>query len=115
MPGNHPLRAVRRVIAPGGRYVLIGHDAFGTAGRRWLGSIPRFVRLMAMSFFVRELPRPDFAAQDKAVAMARLADLLAEGRLTPVIDRAFPLEEAAQALDYLASGQARGRVVLTVS
>ncbi|MET0837882.1 MAG: NAD(P)-dependent alcohol dehydrogenase [Marmoricola sp.] len=115
VPGNHPLRAVRRVIAPGGRYVLIGHDAFGTAGRRWLGSIPRFVRLMAMSFFVRELPRPDFAAQDKAIAMARLADLLAEGRLTPVIDRAFPLEEAAQALGYLASGQARGRVVLTVS
>ena len=49
VPGNHPLRAVRRVIAPGGRYVLIGHDAFGTVGRRWLGSIPRFVRLMAMS------------------------------------------------------------------
>ena len=115
IPGNHPLRAVRRVLAPDGRYVLIGHDAFGTAGRRWLGSIPRFVRLMAMSFFVPELPRPDFKAQDKTVAMARLADLLAEGKLTAVIDRAFPLEQAAEALAYLASGQACGRVVLTVS
>jgi NADPH:quinone reductase-like Zn-dependent oxidoreductase len=115
IPGNRTLRDCRRVVAPGGRYVLIGHDAYGTAGRHWLGSIPRFVGLMAMSVFVRELPRPDFREQDKAAAMARLADLLAEGRLTPVIDRAYPLERAADALDHLASGRARGRVVLTVS
>ena len=42
IPGNHPYAAVRRILAPGGVYVLIGHDDFGRGGRRWLGSIPRF-------------------------------------------------------------------------
>ncbi len=114
VPGNHSFRECRRVIAPDGRYVLIGHDHFGTAGRRWLGSIPRFVGLMARTPFAKQLPPPNLKPPDKSGSMALLAELLAAGKLTPVIDRTFPLDQVPEAIRYLASGQARGRVVITM-
>ncbi|CAN5462007.1 hypothetical protein BH11ACT8_BH11ACT8_03650 [soil metagenome] len=46
--------------------------------------------------------------------MATLSQLLTTGQLRVVIDRTFPLEQASQALQYLVSGQAVGRIVLTV-
>ena len=45
IPGNHPYSQVKRVLTPHGRYVLIGHDQYGAAGRRWLGSLPRVLGL----------------------------------------------------------------------
>jgi len=114
VPGNHSFRECRRVIARDGLYVLIGHDHFGTVGRRWFGSIPRFVGLMAATPFAKQLPRLNLKAPDKAEAMALLAELLAAGKLTPVIDRTFPLAEVPAAIRHLASGQARGRVVITM-
>ncbi len=47
--------------------------------------------------------------------LAILADLVATGRITPVIDRCYPLEEAAAAIRYLEEGHARGKVVIRVS
>jgi NADPH:quinone reductase-like Zn-dependent oxidoreductase len=113
IPGNHPYSACQRALAPGGKYVLIGHDQYGQVGRRWLGSLPRFAGLMIRS---RNTPalRRDSPAPTKREAMAALRALLENAALTPVIDRTYPLEEAAAALEYLASGQTRGRVVLTV-
>ena len=43
-----------------------------------------------------------------------LQTLLESGQINPVIDRTYPLDQAAEAIAYLASGQAQGRVVLTV-
>jgi NADPH:quinone reductase-like Zn-dependent oxidoreductase len=114
IPGNHPFSACRRVLKPEGRYVLIGHDQFGTVGRRWLGSIPRFIGLMVRSLFVKQLPRPDFSLPGKQEPMAVLAGFLAAGKITPVVDRTFPLREVAAAIRCLESGQARGRIVLTM-
>ncbi|CAN5371371.1 NAD(P)-dependent alcohol dehydrogenase [soil metagenome] len=115
VPGNHSFAEIRRVLAPGGRYVFIGHDAFGATGHRWLGSIPHMMGLVARSAVTPELRGGSFAAPDKPALMAVLSQLLATGELRVVIDRVFPLGEASQALHYLASGQAMGRVVLDVS
>lgn len=112
IPGNHPLSAIRRALTPDGTYVWIGHDGFGEAGR-WLGSVPAALRLVALSPFVRQLPRPG-TAPGKQEMMARLQELLAAGTLAPVIDRTYPLAEVPDAIRYLASGAARGRVVVTV-
>ena len=46
VPGNHSFADCRRVLTPDGSYVLIGHDHFGEAGHRWLGSLPRFLKLV---------------------------------------------------------------------
>ncbi len=115
VPGNHSFAEIRRVLKPGGGYVLIGHDAFGATGHRWLGSIPHMLGLVARSAVAPELRGGSFAPPDKRSLMATLSQLLTTGQLRVVIDRAFPLGEASQALHYLASGQAVGRVVLVVS
>jgi NADPH:quinone reductase-like Zn-dependent oxidoreductase len=111
--GNHPFSAYRRVLADDGTYVLIGHDQFGTRGRSWVGSIPRMFGLMALSTVERRLPRPSFAMPDRRGGMARLRDLLEDGTLTPVVARAFPLEQVSEAIELLASGGAVGRIVIT--
>jgi NADPH:quinone reductase-like Zn-dependent oxidoreductase len=110
--GNHPFSAYRRVLADDGSYVFIGHDHFGTQGRRGLGSIPRMFGLMARSTVDRRLPRSPFKPPDRVESMARLRALLADGALTPVVDRAFALEQTADAIALLASGQAVGRIVV---
>ena len=110
--GNHPFSAYRRVLAHDGAYVLIGHDQFGAQGRRWLGSIPRMLGLMARSTVERRLPRPPFKMPDRTASMARLRDLLEDGALTPVVARTFPLEQVPDAIELLASGQAVGRIVV---
>ncbi|MDX1659854.1 MAG: NAD(P)-dependent alcohol dehydrogenase [Nitriliruptorales bacterium] len=109
--GNHRYPAYRHVLEPDGGYVLIGHDHFGRVGRRWLGSIPTMVGLMARSVSDRRLSLK-FDNPDRPAAMQRLHAGLASGALTPVVAEAFPLEAAAEALKMLASGRAVGRIVV---
>jgi NADPH:quinone reductase-like Zn-dependent oxidoreductase len=105
--------ACERILKPAGVYVLIGHDHYGRAGRPVLGSIPSVFWLSARAVFDRHLPPPFFSAPPKRAIMAELRELLGTGRLTPVIDRTFPLEAAAEALRRLTSGHALGRVIIT--
>ncbi|CAN5620330.1 NAD(P)-dependent alcohol dehydrogenase [soil metagenome] len=109
---NLALPARRRALAPGGVYVLIGHDHFGAARGRLLGSLPQALGQMALSPLVTHLPRPDLSHPRKPEAMVILREALAAGQLTPVIDQAYPLEEAGAALRRLASGDAVGRIVV---
>jgi NADPH:quinone reductase-like Zn-dependent oxidoreductase len=55
-----------------------------------------------------------FMAQMKKTDLQVLADLMASGKVTPVIDRKYPLSETAEAMRYLEQGHARGKVVITV-
>jgi NADPH:quinone reductase-like Zn-dependent oxidoreductase len=69
---------------------------------------------MARAPFDRRLPAPSFSMPDKREAIAVLHDLLAAGKLTPVVDSTYPLAEVREAIRRLESGGALGRVVLTV-
>ncbi len=68
VPGNHSFAEVRRVLAPRGGYVLIGHDAFGATGHAWLGSIPRVLGLVARSAVAPQLRGGSFAVTGQAAA-----------------------------------------------
>jgi NADPH:quinone reductase-like Zn-dependent oxidoreductase len=114
IPGNHPFPDCRRALTPDGTYVLIGHDHYGNAGRRWLGSLPRFLGLAVRSPFTSQLPGLSFSVPAKQDQMAILSGLLEAGKLTPVVDRTYPLAEAREALRQLATGDARGKIVITV-
>jgi NADPH:quinone reductase-like Zn-dependent oxidoreductase len=114
IPGNHSFAECRRVLAPDGTYVLIGHDGYGATAGRWLGSLPRVLPLVAAAPFRCQLPPLDFSRPDKAKALRALARLIAAGELTPVVDRTFPLSEGAEAVRYLQTGRATGKVVLTI-
>jgi NADPH:quinone reductase-like Zn-dependent oxidoreductase len=113
VPGNRSLSECRRVLASDGTYVLIGHDRYGAEGRRVLGSVPRVLGLTVRAPFTRALPKASFSLPPKHESMAVLADALADGTLTPIVDRTFPLAEAGAAIRYLAGGRALGRVLVT--
>jgi len=114
IPGNHPFADCRRVLTPDGKYVLIGHDRFGRGAGRWFGSLPRVLKLVAISPFVSQIPTPDFSMPDRKNQMLVLKELTESGKLTPVIDRTYPLGEVPKAIRYLEEGHARGRVVITI-
>jgi NADPH:quinone reductase-like Zn-dependent oxidoreductase len=109
-----PFSQVRRALEPDGTFVLVGHDQYGRSGHRLLGSLGRMLPLLAVSPFVKQLPgiRPGPPRQEN---WATIVELLTEGRLRPVVDhRVFPLEQATDAIDYLTTSSANGRVVLTL-
>jgi NADPH:quinone reductase-like Zn-dependent oxidoreductase len=111
--GNHRWPDIRRAITPGGTFVLIGHDQYGAAGHRWFGSLGRFAKLMVASPFVRQL-HPFRGAKDPGDRLAVLKELIEAGKVTPVIDRTFPLSQVPEAIRYLESGMAAGKVIITV-
>ena len=109
-----PFSKVRRALEADGTFVMIGHDQYGRSGHRVLGSMGRMLPLMAASPFVRQLPGVR-GGPTREQNWATIVELLEAGRIRPVVDeRVFTLEEAAQALDYVTTGAAKGRVVLTV-
>ncbi len=115
IPGNRPFSECRRALNPTGKYVLIGHDGFGASGRRFLGPVPYALWLLLLSLFVPQLPRASLSMPSRKDTMAKLKELLEDGKLTPVVDRTYPLGEVREALRYLKEGQPRGRVVMVTT
>jgi NADPH:quinone reductase-like Zn-dependent oxidoreductase len=111
--GNHPWPAIKRAITPEGSYVLVGHDHYGGSGHRWFGSLGRFAKLMVISPFVRQL-HPFRGAKDPGDRLVLMKELIEAGTITPVIDRTFPLGEVPEAMRYLESGKATGKVIITI-
>lgn len=103
-----PLAAVRRALTPTG--TLIPNSG---RGGRWLGPLGRIVKARLLSGFTRQQLKP-FLSVEKHQDLLTLADLLTTGQVTPVIDRTYPLDEAADALRYVAAGHTRGKVVITI-
>jgi NADPH:quinone reductase-like Zn-dependent oxidoreductase len=66
-----------------------------------------------LSLFVRRQGRP-FVSTPNRDDLITLKELVESGRVTPVIDRTYPLRETAEAFRYLDQGHARGKVVITV-
>jgi NADPH:quinone reductase-like Zn-dependent oxidoreductase len=111
--GTRPYSELRRALTPGGTYVLIGHDHYGRFGRRWIGSLGRFLLLLVRSPFDRHLSGLR-GAKDPGDRLAVVKELIDAGRFAPVVDRSFPLAEVPAAIRYLETGAARGRIVITI-
>ena len=100
--GNHSLSKLRRALAPTGR--LIPNS--GSAG---LGT---FITAFVSSPFLRQQGRP-YLSVPKLKDLTFLKELIEAGKVTPAIDRTYPLSDAADAFRYLGNGHARGKVVIT--
>jgi NADPH:quinone reductase-like Zn-dependent oxidoreductase len=107
--GNRRLAHLRRALTPRGTLVITG----GEGGGPWLGGIGRNLQAALVSPFVRQRLTA-FIARPRHADLLTLRDLMESGAVTPAIDRAYPLAEAAAAVGYLAEGKARGKVVLTI-
>jgi len=113
VPGNHPFSACRRALEPDGRYVLIGHENFGASGKRVLGIVPYFFKLMFLSRFVRQLRGPGLPMPTRKEAMAVLRELLEAGKIMPIIDSTYPLSQAPEALRHMIEDDLQGKVMIT--
>jgi NADPH:quinone reductase-like Zn-dependent oxidoreductase len=109
--GNRSLADCRRVLAPGGTLVLAGGGNF--TGGSVVGPIGLVIRGMLLSRFVRHR-LVVLAATPSRANLEALRDLIESGQVTPVIDRTFPLCEAAEAIRYLEGEHARAKVIVTV-
>ena len=105
--GQHSPSRCRRALTPRGRLVLSSGDSEGT----WIGPVDRIIKAAALSPFVSQTlvaldvqrSRPD---------LEKLAELIDQGKLKPVIDRTYALEEVAEAVRYVEQGHARGKVLV---
>jgi len=109
--GNRALSECRRVLKPKGIYVLIGGGGPNEQG--FIGPFLSLARMFVTSPFVSQQLRM-MIAELTPEDLERLRDLTESGKLTPVIDRTYPLTELPAALRYLEEGHARGKVVITV-
>jgi NADPH:quinone reductase-like Zn-dependent oxidoreductase len=107
--GSRPFTAYRRVLTPNAIVVGVGGPGQG----RWLGPATRSVKAFLLSPFVSQ-KLLFFLAKPGKDELAELSDLLTAGKVTPVIDRTYPLGETPEAIRYLEQGHARGKVVITV-
>ncbi len=104
---HHPIRAARRALKPGGVYLTMGGDTgtifaalaggllLSRVGAKWSG----------LMLWWKPMQRPDIDT---------LKQLIADGRLKPVIDRRYPLHQVVDALRWVEDGHARGKVVIDV-
>jgi len=107
--GNSSLARLRRALTPRGTLVIVG----GEGGGRWLGGLDRQLRALLLSRFVGQKLRT-FISKENHEDLIVLKELIESGKITPVIDRTYPLTEVPQAIRYLEQGHARGKVVITV-
>jgi NADPH:quinone reductase-like Zn-dependent oxidoreductase len=105
---NHSLSAYRRVLNPGGRLLAVG------AGP---GSASRIVGRLMKTVLAARIVGPKtsfFIASIKKPVLVELQELLERGRIIPVIDRRYPFEQVPEAVQYLAEGHARGKLVVAI-
>lgn len=103
--GYHPINDYKRALSPKGIYVAAG------------GSMRQIFESLLRSSFVSEKNGRQLGvltAKPKQEDLIYLKGLTEAGRVKPVIDKRYPLNETAQALRYLGEGHARGKVVITV-
>ena len=107
--GHSPLKKLRRALTPRGTLVVVGSET----GGRWLGGSERSLRAMLLSPFVGQRLRP-LLSSERAEDLELLRELIEAGKITPAVDRTYPLGEVPEAIRYLRDGQARGKVAITI-
>jgi len=103
--GYHSLSAYKRALGPKGIYVMAG------------GSMAQIFQAMLIGSWMSETGGKKMggvSAKRSQKDLVIIKELLEAGKVVPIIDRCYPLSEAAEALRYLGEGHARGKVVITV-
>ena len=107
--GSHSLSEYRRVLTPKGILVIVG----APSNDPWLGPLTASIKAAVVSPFVSQ-KLSFFLADLNQHDLNTLGQLAASGKLTPIIDRRYPLDATAAAIRYVEEGHSRGKVVITV-
>jgi NADPH:quinone reductase-like Zn-dependent oxidoreductase len=103
---HYSVRAVLCSLAPGGVYVTLGGETGSLLGAALGGPLLTFrsPRQMGLMFWWKPFNRDD---------LHQVEELIAAGKVRPVIDRRYPLSEIVDALKWVNDGHAQGKVVIT--
>ncbi len=107
--GNSSLSRLRGTLTPKGTLVIVGGETDG----RWLGGTDRQLRAIVLSRFVGQ-KLGTFVSKENGEDLIVLKELIEADKVTPVIDRTYPLSEVPAAIRYMQDGHARGKVVINV-
>ena len=107
--GNHSLLQYRQVLTPHGIVVIIGGPSTGP----FIGPLITPIKALLLTPFVSQRFEP-FLAEFNPQDLRTLGELMQAGKLTPVIDRQYPLAEIPEAMRYVEAGHAHGKVVLNI-
>ncbi|MFD2443840.1 NAD(P)-dependent alcohol dehydrogenase [Bacillus sp. CGMCC 1.16607] len=107
--GNHPLLKCRSVLSEDGTLLMVGSQSNG----KFLGPLARSIRGLLMTRFISQRFIM-FIAMWKKEDLIVLQELIDSGKVTPVIDRCYSLNEVPEAIRYLEKGHARGKVVISL-
>ena len=108
--GAHTARACRRALTTNGTLVQIS----GTSDNRWIGPLGRIVTGRLLSPFVSQTIT-SFTVRPNRQDLEFIGSLIEAGKVTPVIDRTFPLTDIHDAIRHVEEGHTRGKVVVTVA
>jgi NADPH:quinone reductase-like Zn-dependent oxidoreductase len=106
--GNRSLSTLRRAVTAKGTLVIVG----GEKGGKWLGGMGRPIRASLLSLFVGQRLRMKLP-KERLEDIQALMELVESGKITPVIERTYALNEAPEAIKYLEEGRAKGKLVIT--
>ncbi len=107
--GYLPVRRLRRMLTNRGTLVVVGAET----GGRWTDGVQRQLYAGVTSLFVRHR-LTGLVSKETGADIAELAAMVDDGRIRPAVDKVFALDDAARAMDYLLSGAARGKIVVTL-
>jgi NADPH:quinone reductase-like Zn-dependent oxidoreductase len=99
----------RRALTSKGTLVQISGESDG----RWIGAVDRVIKALVLSPLVSQ-KMASFTVKPNKEDLRFLKQLIEAGKVTPVIDRTYPLSEVPEAIRYIEEGHARGKVVITV-
>lgn len=105
--GTHSLRALRRILTPGGRVVVVA-----PAPGNWVAPVMRMLAPAISRRFGDGRVR-GFIAEARRGDLVELGQMLADGSLRPTIDRTYPFERLPDAIRHVEVGRAQGKVVVT--
>ncbi len=111
LAGTASPSACRRALTAAGRLVLSSGDSPG----RIIGPVGRIIKALLLSPFIGGQTMRPLIAKPSSADLQFLRELIEAGRITPVIDRTYALSEAPDAIRYLETGRARGKVVISVA
>lgn len=108
--GSRTWKEYKRVLKPKANFVIVG----GQKGNKWIGPLANTLRLkiaamgssQQVAFFIANFTRED---------LNLLREMVEAGKIKPVVEKVYPLSQAVDAMKHLATGHARGKIVLKIN
>jgi NADPH:quinone reductase-like Zn-dependent oxidoreductase len=107
--GNRRLSQLRRALTTTGTLVIVGGETEG----RWLGGFDRQIRAHLMSLVVSQ-NLGTLTSSENSADLVALKELIESGKVTPRVDKTYPLGDVPMAIRYMTDGHAGGKVVVRV-